>query len=73
MNGRKKNTNMGPCPPINTGTHRYIFELFALNSLLDLPENASRDIVESSIATHTIDKAILTGLFNKNEKELIND
>jgi Raf kinase inhibitor-like YbhB/YbcL family protein len=65
MNSRKKNTYIGPCPPINTGTHRYIFDLFALDTSLDLPEDAARITVESVIATHTIEQATLIGLFIK--------
>lgn len=52
----------GPCPP--SGTHRYVFELYALDSTLDLPEGADRQSFESAIASHIIDSARFTGLFS---------
>jgi Raf kinase inhibitor-like YbhB/YbcL family protein len=53
----------GPCPP-DTGLHHYVFELFALNSTLDL---SNTDNVEETLRTidkHTIKSTKLTVLFN---------
>lgn len=51
----------GPQPP--SGTHRYEFRLYALDTILNLPANAIRNDLESAMNGHVIDKAIITGLF----------
>jgi Raf kinase inhibitor-like YbhB/YbcL family protein len=50
----------GPCPP--SGTHRYVFELYALNNLLDLPEGAKPEDLQKAIQSHVLEKTGLTGL-----------
>lgn len=50
----------GPCPP--SGTHRYTFDLFALDTLLDLPEGAQRQEVEAAMQGHVIGQTRLIGL-----------
>lgn len=50
----------GPCPP--SGTHRYIFSLYALDVTLSLSEGASRTQFESAIAGHVLGKTQLAGL-----------
>ena len=50
----------GPCPP--GGTHRYLFTLYALDTLLSLPAGATRVQVESAMNGHVLDEAQLTGL-----------
>ena len=53
----------GPaCPPAGTGLHRYIFDLYALDIVLDLPAGASRVELESAIAGHSIASARLVGI-----------
>ena len=49
----------GPCPP--SGTHRYVFTLYALDTLLPLPINSNRADFESAIQGHVLDEAQLTG------------
>ena len=51
----------GPCPP--SGTHRYIFELYALDSTLELSPNTTRDQLKSEIDKHALGQTTLTGLF----------
>src|SRR5438105_3192169 len=36
-----KTRYQGPCPP--SGTHRYFFKVYALDTLLDIPASASAD------------------------------
>lgn len=50
----------GPCPP--SGTHRYIFELYALNTLLDLPAGAKAADLQKAMESHVLEKTGLTGL-----------
>lgn len=52
----------GPCPP--SGTHRYIFELYALDTLLDLPDGANRATLEAALSSHTLATATLMGTFS---------
>lgn len=53
----------GPCPP--SGTHRYIFKLYALNTELALGEGADRETLEAAIDGHIVDTAELMGLYQK--------
>lgn len=64
LNGSGANRYMGPCPPSGTGTHHYIFELYALDNAPNLPPQTSRDDLLKAIADHTIAKTELTGLFS---------
>lgn len=62
-NGIGDNQYMGPCPPAGTGTHHYIFELYALDTILNLPPQTTREELQKAIADHTIAKSQLVGLF----------
>lgn len=52
----------GPKPP--SGTHRYVFSLFALDTTLDIDSTAKRPEFYEAIEGHIIDRAELTGLFS---------
>lgn len=58
-----KDTYGGPCPP--SGTHHYIFTLYALDSELQLPSTAKRDQVESALKGHVVAQTKLTGTYAK--------
>lgn len=49
----------GPCPP--SGTHRYIFELYALDEQLELESESDRQALTDAMADHIIAQARLTG------------
>ncbi len=53
----------GPCPP--SGTHRYIFTVFALSKLLDLDPGASKRQVENAIQNRILGKAQLMGKYSR--------
>jgi len=53
----------GPCPP--SGTHRYFFKLYALHTELDLPQNATKKMVEQKMQGHIIDRTELIGLYSR--------
>jgi Raf kinase inhibitor-like YbhB/YbcL family protein len=53
----------GPCPP--SGTHRYVFELFALDSKLSLPASASPREILQVIQQHQLAQAQLIGLYSR--------
>lgn len=51
----------GPCPPKGTGTHRYMFELYALDIPLQLSSNADRAQLLQAMQGHTLTQTTLTG------------
>ena len=53
----------GPCP--HTGTHHYIFELYALDSKLDLDPSTDRNELLEAMNAHILAQTKLTGLFSK--------
>jgi Raf kinase inhibitor-like YbhB/YbcL family protein len=55
----------GPCPPIGSGNHHYVFTLYALSLRPNLKEGAARADVLSAIADITIAKTALTGLYSR--------
>jgi Raf kinase inhibitor-like YbhB/YbcL family protein len=53
----------GPCPP--SGTHRYVFKLYALDATLDLSRGASKQQVEGAMQGHILSQTTLTGKYSK--------
>jgi len=53
----------GPCPP--SGTHRYFFKIYALDSVLNLKEGLSKGALEQAMKPHILEKAELVGLYQK--------
>ena len=51
----------GPCPP--SGTHRYIFTIYALK--IDHLKNVNKRNFFDLIRQHTLDKAVITGLYKR--------
>ncbi|HLC65665.1 MAG TPA: YbhB/YbcL family Raf kinase inhibitor-like protein [Candidatus Nanoarchaeia archaeon] len=62
MNDFGKKDYGGPCPP--SGTHRYFFKLYALDTTLTLREGRKKD-VEKAMEGHIIEKTVLVGLYKK--------
>lgn len=52
----------GPCPP--SGTHRYVFHVFALDQKLDLRAGVKRAALDKAIAGHIVSRGELTGRFS---------
>lgn len=63
-NSFDKNGYGGPCPPKGK-PHRYIFRLFALDSMLQLDSKAKRDDVLSEVRNHTIAETRLIGYYGR--------
>lgn len=61
INSAGQNKYMGPCP--SSGTHRYMFELYALDASLGLPAETERDDLLKAIEGHVLEKFALTGTF----------
>jgi Raf kinase inhibitor-like YbhB/YbcL family protein len=51
----------GPCPP--AGTHRYFFELYALDCILKLEAGSEQRDVMSAMQNHILAKAELMGTY----------
>lgn len=51
----------GPKPP--DGEHRYVFHLYAVDSLLEVPEGSSRQAVEEALEGHVLAETELIGRF----------
>jgi Raf kinase inhibitor-like YbhB/YbcL family protein len=61
-NSRGEYKYTGPCPP--SGTHRYFFKVYALDTLLDL-DDADRKMVEQGLQNHILAYGELIGLYKK--------
>ena len=53
----------GPCPP--SGTHRYFYKIYALDSFLELKEGSTKSQVEQAMAGHILAKGELIGLYRR--------
>jgi len=51
----------GPAPPDKR--HTYVFKLYALDSILDLPEGSTKSELENAMEDHIIEQAQLTGTY----------
>ncbi len=54
----------GPCPPPGPA-HRYVFTLYALKTVLELPPNATKAKVEGAMAGQVLGHAQLIGLYQR--------
>ena len=53
----------GPCPP--SGTHRYCFTLYALDTTLSLPLGATKRQLEDAMQGHIVAQATLMGTYRR--------
>ncbi|MFQ6050803.1 MAG: YbhB/YbcL family Raf kinase inhibitor-like protein [Candidatus Hydrothermarchaeota archaeon] len=56
----------GPCPPSGSA-HRYRFKLYALDTLLDLPEGVDRKQLEKAMEGHVLVEDELIGTYKRPE------
>ncbi|MDI6778257.1 MAG: YbhB/YbcL family Raf kinase inhibitor-like protein [Patescibacteria group bacterium] len=63
LTSSNSNGYVSPCPP--SGTHRYFFKLYALDTNLDLPSSSKREDVEKAMEGHILDQAELIGLYQR--------
>jgi Raf kinase inhibitor-like YbhB/YbcL family protein len=62
LNGTRQNGYTGPCP--SSGTHRYFFKVYALDTQLGLNPNSTKKELEAAIEGHVLAKGELIGLFS---------
>ncbi len=53
----------GPCPP--SGTHRYFFKMYALDTMLDLDPGASKEALLKVMEGHVLAQAELMGTYQR--------
>jgi len=53
----------GPAPP--SGTHRYFFKIYALDTMLDLPPGATKGQVEAAMDGHILAEGRLMGKYSR--------
>jgi len=53
----------GPCPP--SGTHRYFFKLYTLDTILSLPPGATKAKLEAAMQGHALGQAQLMGTYRR--------
>lgn len=53
----------GPCPP--SGTHRYFFKLYALDTTLKLPSSTTKADLEKAMQGHILEQAELMGTYQR--------
>ena len=56
----------GPCPP--SGTHRYYFRIFALDSELNLPPATKRSQLAAAMKGHVVAQGELMGRYAKQQR-----
>ena len=63
MNDFRRLDYGGPCPP--SGTHRYFFKLYALDTLLDLEKGAAKAALERAMKGHLLAQAQIIGRYRR--------
>lgn len=66
VNGKGKTGYHGPCPP--SGTHRYFFNVYALDTALDLSPQTDKSILRELIEPHILAEGTLLGLYGQLSK-----
>lgn len=63
LNDYHKHNFMGSCPP--SGTHRYFFKVYALDSMLQLDPKSGKDVLEKAMRGKVLAYGELIGLYEK--------
>jgi Raf kinase inhibitor-like YbhB/YbcL family protein len=60
--GKKNRGYGGPCPPKGS-KHRYVFTVYALDTMLNLPASAHAEDLDLAIRSHILGSASIVGLY----------
>ena len=63
LNDFRKRSYGGPCPP--SGTHRYFFKIYALDTTLTLGSNTTKAVLEKTMKGHVVAQGELIGLYKR--------
>ena len=63
-NSMRRTGYMGPCPP--RGEHRYVFKLYALDTVLDRNPKMDKKKLLKAIEGHILEQSEIIGVFSKN-------
>jgi len=63
LNDFRRRSYGGPCPP--SGTHRYYFKVYALDTKLNLGSNSRKKDVEKAMKGHILAQGELVGLYSR--------
>jgi len=63
MNDFNRHSYGGPCPP--SGTHRYFFKVYALDTSLHLDSNARKEDVERAMEAHILAEGEIVGRYSR--------
>lgn len=55
----------GPCPPVGSSPHRYVFTAFAVDRELNLSEGANRSQLMAALDGHVLARDRLVGLYER--------
>ena len=63
LNDFRKHAYGGPCPP--SGTHRYFFKVYALDTMLDISPNSTKADLEQAMKGHILAEGQFVGLYKR--------
>lgn len=66
-NSRGDSGYTGPCPPDRE--HRYFFKLFALDTMLEIPQSTMKADLEAAMKGHILQQAVLMGVYNRPQNQ----
>jgi Raf kinase inhibitor-like YbhB/YbcL family protein len=66
INGSGKTGYHPPCPP--SGSHRYYFHVYALDTALDLEAGTNKEALQKAMKTHILAKGTLMGHYQRSNK-----
>lgn len=53
----------GPCPP--SGSHRYFFKIYALDTILEFPRGVKKEALVKAMENHLLDQGELIGRYGR--------
>jgi Raf kinase inhibitor-like YbhB/YbcL family protein len=63
MNDFRRHSYGGPCPP--SGTHRYFFKVYTLDTMLDISPNSTKTDLEQAMKGHVLAEGQIVGLYTR--------